>query len=72
MFGSFFNAALANQFHGEADDFETMDVLANPPYAISLQDAVQAKLASIDTSQSLELKQFVLLKQYEWDLTLLG
>jgi len=67
MFGSFFNAALANQFYGVAEDFDNIDVLANPPYAISLQDAVQAKLASIDTSHSLELKQFVLLKQHEWD-----
>ena len=52
-------------------DFESANCsIAYPsedePFAVSFTKAVQTKLASIDTSQSVELKRFVMLTAHEF------
>jgi hypothetical protein len=49
----------------ESAAFSLVDETLNGPFALSLQNAVQAKLASIDTSQSVELQRFVALTAHE-------
>jgi hypothetical protein len=71
MFGSLKQIILENPpwLDHEFAALSLVEATLNGRLCLSLKDAVQAKLASIDTSQSVELQRFVMWNYQQWEKT---